>query len=496
MLSVLFGGLAMAFPHGRGVASAGVNYDYGALRFSGSITVPGGLAAAVVAGSEYPLVAFPESVGFSGKTTVLEVSGSELWLSDVVFSLAGFEGPYEDVVEAVNGSYEFSIEITAAGTPYTFTVMTNCYFDYADDSEVNSGHLIVFSYPSEFDGNGYSMSFAFYQEIYDELQPGVVVLCSLNAFPGSAGYFRVDSKGANRMVLFDIICFFVPSSYSEADILAFYGPIANKTQHGADLIAFEMFFDSVTYVSLIVTGSVSYSAVSGSAAFPPDPTPPAHMSFAGWYYNEDFTVPYEGFPVIEDFPLYAKFVLTVYTVAFDAGAPGLTAASVSVTALDQGGDFASPGVYTGHTFQGWFYDKSHTEAYDPEAPVTGNMTLYAGWEQIFLTVTFYVGGEVYAVLQVPYGSALASAAQALAAQNGVNMALYTDPYLYYPYSDGAAVMSDLSVYAEVSGIPAEPIGFFQRVGDWFGANWIYFAVGGGAFALALILAGLRKLVRG
>ncbi len=64
----------------------------------------------------------------------------------------------------------------------------------------------------------------------------------------------------------------------------------------------------------------------------------------------------------------------------------------------------APPERTGYTFKGWFVSAEFLQVYDFNTPVTADFTLYADWELIILTVTFYVDGEVYAAIEVPYGA--------------------------------------------------------------------------------------------
>lgn len=55
----------------------------------------------------------------------------------------------------------------------------------------------------------------------------------------------------------------------------------------------------------------------------------------------------------------------------------------------------------GHIFTGWYLDENCTVAFDFSTPITEELNLYAGWDQVFnaFTVYFYVDGQVYGNVQ-------------------------------------------------------------------------------------------------
>ncbi|MDE6274624.1 MAG: InlB B-repeat-containing protein, partial [Clostridiales bacterium] len=118
-----------------------------------------------------------------------------------------------------------------------------------------------------------------------------------------------------------------------------------------------------------------------------EPTAPVREGYAfkGWYKDEaceeifDFDA-----PVFEDTTLYASWI-EVYTVSFEVnGGSAVTAVSV-----ENGSAVTAPENPTkeGYAFKGWYADEELTTAYDFEAAVTGNLTVYAKWNAVY-TVTF------------------------------------------------------------------------------------------------------------
>ena len=90
----------------------------------------------------------------------------------------------------------------------------------------------------------------------------------------------------------------------------------------------------------------------------------------------------------EDTTIYAQWTrnfsgggsnLTYYTVTFDSnGGSAVTGKSVV-----SGRSIAEPADPTrdGYTFTGWYTNAACTAAYDFSSKITGNLTLYAGWEK-------------------------------------------------------------------------------------------------------------------
>lgn len=70
----------------------------------------------------------------------------------------------------------------------------------------------------------------------------------------------------------------------------------------------------------------------------------------------------------------------VYTVTFDDCLPTTENQQVEVREGDAVARPANP-VCEGYTFTGWFSNPERTEAWDFAAPVTGDLTLWAGWEK-------------------------------------------------------------------------------------------------------------------
>ena len=104
---------------------------------------------------------------------------------------------------------------------------------------------------------------------------------------------------------------------------------------------------------------------------------------ANGVYAYDFDAPVTG-----DFTLYATWKQTHATVTF-----ALYGEEVIVEHVDLGTPVSAPEgpVRTDYAFTGWYSNAICTQLYDFNAPVNGNITIYAGWELTTATVTLDYG---------------------------------------------------------------------------------------------------------
>ena len=143
-----------------------------------------------------------------------------------------------------------------------------------------------------------------------------------------------------------------------------------------DIASYNVNFDSMGGSSLD-NQQVTYN---GTAATPSAPTK-AGYTFDGWFTDKDYTKSYDfTTPVTDDITLYAKWTINSYNVTFNSMGGSLVA-SQNVDHNTAAVKPADP-TKTGYTFDGWFTDKDCTVAYDFNAPVTDNITLYAKWNKI------------------------------------------------------------------------------------------------------------------
>lgn len=190
------------------------------------------------------------------------------------------------------------------------------------------------------------------------------------------------------------------------------------------------------------------------------------LTFAGWYYDEELTRPYNLEPVHSDINLYAKYVDSEYTVTYDvAGGEHIPEQIVIWNTV------LTPPTpkRTGYDFKGWFLADG-TE-YTGQA-IKEDTTLTARWEIKVFTVTFYVDGEVYATQEVEYGTTFAELAEQAKDLNLKVLSVITengDQPLEY-YSD-IRIMEDYSVVSNKLPIGEIVTGILQKY------PWIIFAFG-------------------
>lgn len=132
--------------------------------------------------------------------------------------------------------------------------------------------------------------------------------------------------------------------------------------------------------------ALSQAAASGSLASAPSLPTREGYRLEGWYSNSELTIPYDFMtPVTSDMTLYAKWALDAeksYIVSFDPlGGTPIDARTV----LDgQALKTAFVPFKPGYLFTGWYVDPNGTASYNLEAPVTEDLTLYAGWIPDFM----------------------------------------------------------------------------------------------------------------
>ncbi|WP_141505310.1 InlB B-repeat-containing protein [Paenibacillus luteus] len=114
-------------------------------------------------------------------------------------------------------------------------------------------------------------------------------------------------------------------------------------------------------------------------------------TFLNWYVDEELTEPFETeTPVTSGLTLYAKWALNTYTVSFESN-DGTAVASKGVAHDGVLGTIETT-TKAGHTFAGWYTDKELTQAFDANAPIKNNVTLYAKWTINTYKVNFVVNG--------------------------------------------------------------------------------------------------------
>ena len=264
-----------------------------------------------------------------------------------------------------------------------------------------------------------------------------------------------------------------------------------KIDEGMPLLNFELTYGETYYfnITFIRGYGNEYSITEEYIHADEEPLPPwfpedpvkEHYDFAGWYLDEELTIPFIGGILTEPIDLYAKWTIKRYTVSFVTNCY-LTLDSITVDALT----LLNPvGLSRDEAdFISWYVDEGLTIPYNPSAPVVDNMTLYAKWSLKMIGVRFIVDGEIYAEFTFPYGTYLSAAKTYIESVTGVSLGLYADAGLTQPFST-TPLREDYTIYGEVV-LPVLPHGDEEVPGKtFFEQNWGYFAIGGGIIAAAL-----------
>ena len=169
-------------------------------------------------------------------------------------------------------------------------------------------------------------------------------------------------------------------------------------------------------VDFKVDGSSYYSVTlpkaNSTVAMPAEPTKAGYV-FAGWYLDEEYTVPFTAdyfvsSPLTGPTAVYAKFVeAEKFTVTFvvdgEIYRTELTAANAAIA-------LPEPPSKAGYVFAGWYLDEECTVAFDPASPLTSPLTsdisVYAKFV-VQYAVTFVADGAEYAVVMLEAGEKLA-----------------------------------------------------------------------------------------
>ncbi len=233
-----------------------------------------------------------------------------------------------------------------------------------------------------------------------------------------------------------------------------------------------------SYFTSYITESISIKEnlpVKDPVPLPPTPEKEGY-TFDGWYYDEALTRPYDGKPIYEDTALYAKFTINRHTVTFNSAG----GTEIQPQTVDWGTELTpSTPENVGYDFIGWFLDDG-TE-YTGQ-PVKSDITLTAHWQIKTFTVTFYVGGEVYATRTVDYGTTFAELAEEAKDLNLKVLTVMTEQG-EQPVDEisGMPITGDYSV-TSIGLTKTETVQHFIK-----NYPWIFFAVGAGLSVLIGII---------
>ena len=248
-------------------------------------------------------------------------------------------------------------------------------------------------------------------------------------------------------------------------------------------------YDTTYYVHIEIWDWDAYSTKSN--LFPvkvvkvveelPEPPTKTGYTFTGWYTDEECTQLYEEDYVTSDITLYAGFRANRYTVVFNPNCAAGDAVQQTFN-YDTAQNLQDVSFDNEHyKLLGWATSEDGEVVYSLGQSVT-NLTatdgatiqLYAVWERIQFNVTFIVNGEIYSVVSVPSGTALADIIN-----GNVNSVLFfvsTDELNGLPYE----LTEDMSVTLQTT-----------KVGEIYVQDWFWPAVIGFG---ALVVSGVLLMI--
>lgn len=196
---------------------------------------------------------------------------------------------------------------------------------------------------------------------------------------------------------------------------------------------------------------------TGKLAVRPENPERVGYAFAGWYTSADTSGSEYDFTaaVNDDVTLYAKWTPNMYAVTFDSQG----GSAVDAQQVAYGGYATQPATPTrdGYTFVGWTTDAAGTTPYGFGMPVTGDITLYAKWDDAgatYHTVTIHLNdGDDYSsdlpqdmTLFVKEGEKL-TIPDSAPSRGGYRFAgLTSDEQRKTDYDAGTAVTADMTLY--------------------------------------------------
>ena len=238
-----------------------------------------------------------------------------------------------------------------------------------------------------------------------------------------------------------------------------------------------LFPDDGTYTCVFTTHDDTVRPTSGNlftvernrptVPLPDEPVKEGY-TFAGWYYDEAYTQPYDGAPIYADTKLYAKMDINRYTVRFD-GQNG-----VDYTAITVDWNTAAPlptPTRTGYSFVGWFDgDTQYTDQ-----PIKENKTLTAHWEIMTFTVTFLVEGQVYKTMTVDYGTSLSEAMEQAQIASYAAMTV-----------NGERLSKQNSIITEDTQVLVQDLSGWEKYGDFVARSPWYTWLTAGALGVLVV----------
>jgi len=179
---------------------------------------------------------------------------------------------------------------------------------------------------------------------------------------------------------------------------------------------------------------------------PTDPTKDGY-TFDDWYSDFELTTPYVfGVMPVDDFTIYAKWMINQYTISFNSNGGS------AVSAITQ--DFATTvteptePTLTEYTFEGWYEDVELTTAYTFSTMPAEDITLYAKWSINQYTITFDSnGGTSVGSITQDYNTSVTEPDDPLKPDD-LFAGWYSDEGLTTPYTFTTMPAEDITLYAK------------------------------------------------
>ncbi|MCD8295165.1 MAG: InlB B-repeat-containing protein [Clostridia bacterium] len=191
-----------------------------------------------------------------------------------------------------------------------------------------------------------------------------------------------------------------------------------------------------------------------TVAKPTDPSREGYV-FDDWYTDRNCTEGNEyvfSTPVTQNLVLYAGWLSTSATVTFNYNYVG--APAVSTQTVDLGGNAVAPvdPVRDRYEFTGWYTDAACTDSnkFDFNTAISADITLYAGWMQTLIEVTYnlnYTGAQEMEAFYIDAGNSFAKPETDPEREGYDFSGWYTDASCTASYDFESVPTGDIILYA-------------------------------------------------
>jgi uncharacterized repeat protein (TIGR02543 family) len=197
-------------------------------------------------------------------------------------------------------------------------------------------------------------------------------------------------------------------------------------------------------------------------------------------------------PVTIGMLFYPKWTLKKYTVAFVTNYyEAFDSVQVEALTVYQPPIPPRPEAH----FISWYYDQHFMQPFNPSAPITGDITLYAKWVAKTVEVRVIIAGEVHGDFVFPYNTAVTVAQAHIEGVTGLTYKFYKNAALTQEVTVTRLTDAGYVFYAE----EVEPADDEDDEDDdepkpsWVESNQAYLIGGACVFAVIIAIAAIRKL---